>query len=90
MPIRLTIITPERIHYEGNVEHVYAHNERGEFGVLPGHAAMISTLKAGRVRFLEKGKRQTVQVRDGFVEVLHNNVLMVTDGIEDPGGSKAD
>ncbi len=47
MPLRLTIITPERVVYEGDVEQVTLPTMAGEITVLPGHIPVITTIAPG-------------------------------------------
>ena len=45
----LTIISPEKILFKGNVENVLVPGELGEFEILMNHAPIISTLIKGRI-----------------------------------------
>lgn len=54
--MQFQLITPEKIFFSGDIIEVSIPGEAGEFGVLEGHAAMISTLKPGVV---------TIQTSDG-------------------------
>lgn len=45
----LTIVSPEKILFKGEVENVLVPGELGEFEILKNHAPIISTLVEGRV-----------------------------------------
>ena len=45
--MKLEITTPGKLVYSGEAELVLIPGEEGEFGVLEGHAAVISNLKTG-------------------------------------------
>ena len=74
----LKIISAEDILFQGEVKAVHLPGTMGAFTVLPGHAALISTLTAGPVRFtLEAdGSEKIEEIRGGIVDV-DNNVVSV-------------
>ncbi|MBO4597813.1 MAG: ATP synthase F1 subunit epsilon [Bacteroidaceae bacterium] len=75
MSLKLKIVSPEKVVYEGEVDSVLVPGTKGQFEILMGHAPIISTLEKGSVRFTPKdGECQYVQVLNGFVEVHSNNV----------------
>lgn len=50
----LEIITPERKIYSGEVDMVNLPGTDGSFGLLENHAPIISTLKHGEIKILQK------------------------------------
>ncbi|WP_070137485.1 F0F1 ATP synthase subunit epsilon [Crocinitomix algicola] len=46
----LEVITPDETLFKGNVSHVVLPGIDGSFGILKGHAPMISALTAGNVK----------------------------------------
>ena len=56
--LRLKIITPDRLVFDGEVSELVAPGQMGEFGVLPGHVPFLSVLFPGRLKFKteESGK----------------------------------
>ncbi len=66
----LEILSPEKTLFSGEVQRVTLPGAAGEFTVLPHHAPIISSLTAGRVRYLPAGgTEQSVDIAGGFVEV---------------------
>lgn len=72
----LKIISAEEILFEGEVTLVTLPGEAGEFTVLRNHAALISTLVAGKVRYVADGATTEVDIDGGIVDV-DNNVVSV-------------
>jgi F-type H+-transporting ATPase subunit epsilon len=69
--MNLQIITPEKILFSGPITMVTAPGTEGEFGVLPGHAPLISTLKAGEIVVTpESGSEQRIAIESGVAEVM--------------------
>lgn len=67
--MKLEIVSPDGILFEGETESVSFPGAAGSFDILPHHAPLIAALKAGRIRFEANGKRQEHAIQSGFVEV---------------------
>ncbi|MCI6672480.1 MAG: ATP synthase F1 subunit epsilon [Prevotella sp.] len=72
--LSLTIISPEKTLFKGEVESVTVPGEMGEFVILNNHAPIISTLVAGRVAYAQNNQDTTFNIKEGFVEVRKNEV----------------
>lgn len=73
--LKLKIVSPEGVAYEGNVESVSVSGSLGQFQILNNHAPIISLLEAGEVIYKDlAGERKVKTVKGGFVEVQQNNV----------------
>jgi len=78
----LKIVTPDQLYFEGAVEHVMAPGWDGYLGILQNHAAYVTPITPGQLTYRELGgKTSTVRVEGGFLEVLKNRVLVLTDKI---------
>ncbi len=78
MSLHLRIVTPRAIVFDESVEGVQAPGEMGEFGVLPQHIPMITTLKPGKVVIYGKTKR-TFMVGTGFAEAGPDRVTLLVE-----------
>ena len=68
--MKLDILTPTGIVYEGvSVPGVEVPGLLGELGILPEHAAFITAVVPGVVRFRDGAKAVRLAVGSGFVEV---------------------
>lgn len=72
--MKLTIISPEKVVYEGKAERVSVPGSMCPFEILEGHAPIISSLQEGEITFKGDGS-QTVPIKGGFVEVSENSVV---------------
>ena len=70
----LTIISPEKILFKGNVENVLVPGELGEFEILMNHAPIISTLIKGRIVYTIGSEKKEITINGGFVEVKKSEV----------------
>ena len=68
--VEFELVSPERLLLSEPVEMVVVPGAEGDFGVLPGHAPMISTLRPGVISIYEGGTaRDRIFVAGGFAEV---------------------
>jgi len=76
--LELEIVTPEGVKLTATVSEFTAPSADGEFGVLPSHRPLLAALKTGIVRFTEGGQKVEVAVGPGFVEVLDDRAVLLT------------
>ena len=75
--LKLKIVSPERIEFDGEVESVLVPGSQGQFEILKDHAPIISTLDKGVVEYgLPKGEKVRLEILGGFVEVQQNVVSL--------------
>ena len=68
--VEFELVSPERLLLSGPVEMVVVPGSEGDFGVLPGHAPLISTVRPGVIATYENGAvDQRIFVAGGFAEV---------------------
>lgn len=75
--LKLKIVSPERIEFDGEVERVLVPGSLGQFEILTNHAPIISSLDKGKVVYdLSSGEKKSLDVIGGFVEVQKNVVSL--------------
>jgi F-type H+-transporting ATPase subunit epsilon len=75
--LKLKIVSPERIEFDGDVESVLVPGTVGQFEILTNHAPIISSLEKGRVVYaLPGGEKKELDIAGGFVEVQKNVVSL--------------
>lgn len=73
--LKLKIISPEKVVFNGAVDCVIVPGLLGKFEILDNHAPIISALDKGQVEYQPTGgERATFDIAGGFVEVLKNQV----------------
>ena len=68
--LKLKIVSPERVEFEGEAESVKVPGTQGNFEILTNHAPIISSLQKGIVEY--DGKQ--LPILGGFVAVQKNEV----------------
>ena len=80
MTLHVNIVSAEQEIYSGTATQVFAPAEMGEVGVLPRHAPMLSTLKAGVVRVIsQEEEEQSFYVSGGILEIQPHIVTILSD-----------
>jgi F-type H+-transporting ATPase subunit epsilon len=79
--MKLEIVTPNGLIYEGDVKMVTLPGKEGEFGVLPDHASLVSLLDAGVITIENANNQEViVAINKGYVKVDENKVSCIVDG----------
>ena len=75
--LTVSVISPEKVLFEGQASGVVAPGFDGELGILPGHAPLMTVLGKGTLRL--DGAGQSFQVEGGFLQVVDDIVRVVTE-----------
>ncbi len=79
----IEIATPERLLSREQATEAQIPAKDGYIGVLPNHAALLSVLGVGVLSYVTpNNETHTMAVRGGFLEILNNNVRVLTDVAE--------
>jgi len=83
--VQFELVTPERLVLSEMVEMVVVPGTEGNFGVLPGHAPLISSVRPGMIEIYE-GQRVTRQifVVSGIAEVTPEGCTVLADEAVSP------
>ena len=77
--LKVSVISPESVLFDGEVASVVAPAFDGEVGILQNHAPMMTLLGKGSLRLGGSGADKTFNIEGGFLQVVENNVRIVTE-----------
>ena len=80
--LHLELVSPEKLVFSGEVEQVDVPGAEGDFGVLAGHAPMVTTLRPGILTVHGAGGAQRIVVLGGFAEVSAQGLTVLADVAE--------
>ena len=80
--LTLEIVTPEKLAFRGAVEEVTIPGTEGEFGVLKGHASLLSSVDVGELSFTREHKKVRYAVNTGYAEVTSAKVTILVETAE--------
>ena len=78
----LEIVTPEKMAFSGKVEEVTIPGTEGEFGVLRGHEAFLTSVDIGELNYIKDGKKTYYAVNGGYAEVTSSKVTVLIETAE--------
>jgi len=83
--VQFELVSPERLVVSRPVEMVVVPGVEGDFGVLPGHAPLISEVRPGVITVFEGGKvEERIFVAGGFAEVTAERCTVLADEAASP------
>ncbi len=82
--LQLTVVTPEKVLFNGEIKYLYVPGGAGYFGVLVDHAPMIASIKAGpfEIRTTTGNVIRFTTTNPGFFEVVRNKAAILLDAAD--------
>ena len=77
LQLHYTVVTPERIVYEGDAESISVMTVMGEITVLPHHVPLLALLKAGEMRVRKGSETEILATSTGMFEVREGGAVVV-------------
>ena len=80
MPVQFELVTPEQLLVSRNVDMVVVPGTEGNFGVLPGHSPLISTIRPDTIDIYEGNAiAERIFVAGGLAEVTPERCTVLAD-----------
>ena len=73
------LVSPDKISFSGEVDQVDVPGVEGDFGVLAGHAPIISAIRPGILTVFSGGKREKIIVTGGVAEMSEKGLTVLAD-----------
>jgi len=80
--MKLEIVTPYSKVLDMEVEEVTATGKLGEFGVLPGHAPFLTSLKIGELAYKNNGVSEHMALNWGYFEIQDDRIIVLVETAE--------
>jgi F-type H+-transporting ATPase subunit epsilon len=78
--MHLEIVTPEKKVFSGEIKLIQVPGSKGQFEVLRNHAAIISTLREGKIKIISPdGDKTFFDIEGGVIEVKNNEVIVLAE-----------
>jgi F-type H+-transporting ATPase subunit epsilon len=79
--LHFELVTPERLVRSEDVHMVVVPGTEGDFGVLEGHAPLMSTIRDGALSIYrtDKGEPETIAIHGGFAEVNDKGLTILAE-----------
>jgi F-type H+-transporting ATPase subunit epsilon len=80
--LQVAVVTGEKEIYRGEASMVIAPGADGEMGILPHHAALLTSLQTGEMRIKLGDAEEALFISGGFLEVYNDLVTVLADVAE--------
>ncbi|HEY3309205.1 MAG TPA: F0F1 ATP synthase subunit epsilon [Desulfuromonadaceae bacterium] len=80
--MKLEIVTPYKKVVDMEVDEVTATGKLGEFGVLPGHAPFLTSLKIGELIYKDNGIIEHMALNWGYFEIRDDKIIVLVETAE--------
>jgi F-type H+-transporting ATPase subunit epsilon len=77
--MQLDVVSAESSLFSGEVVELFAPGEMGDLGIMPRHTQLITTLKAGELRYVTEEGSASLFVAGGVMEVQPHVVTVLAD-----------
>ena len=82
--MKLKIVAPERIFYEGDASFLEFTTTEGNMGVYPNHIPVTAIIAPGVRRIHENGDVKEAALMSGFIQILQDSVTILAESVEWP------
>ncbi|HEX8300235.1 ATP synthase F1 subunit epsilon [Sphingomonas sp.] len=85
MALHFELVTPERLIRSEDVHMVVVPGTEGDFGVLEGHAPLMSTVRDGNLEIYKSSMSEspeTIRIEGGFAEVNERGLTVLAERAE--------
>jgi len=88
MSLDLTIVTPVGEAFHGPVEAVVLPGSEGDFGVLPRHERLMTSLRVGELEIRTASGTRRAAISEGFADVSGSEVVVMVTSCQFEGETK--
>ena len=81
--MHVKIITHEKIVFDEDVDEIRTRGTNGDFGILPNHVPMMSSLDIGVTKVLQGSEYRYFTTMGGIFQFKDNEAIILTDIAED-------
>ena len=84
LKMKVEIIAPDRVFYEGDVDFIEFNTIEGIIGVYPRHIPTTVVLAPGILKIVSGGETKEAALHSGFAEILGDSIKMLAESVEWP------
>ena len=82
--LKLSVISPDRVFFEGDADFVEMRTSEGEIGVYKNHIPITSILVPGLLKIHLENNVKIAALHNGFVEILPDRITVLAESAEWP------
>lgn len=79
----LSVVTPEKIFFDGETTQIIVRTTDGDIGILANHTSLVADLPSGPLKVMQAdGKWRTAAISTGLLKVGGNKVSILANAVE--------
>lgn len=82
--MKLKIVAPERIFYEGESSFLEFTTTEGDMGIYPNHIPLTAIIAPGVLRIHDNDAVKEAALMSGFIQILQDSVTILAESVEWP------
>lgn len=82
--MKLKIVAPERIFYEGDATFLEFTTTEGNMGIYPNHIPLTAIIAPGVLRIHDNDTVKEAALMSGFIQILQEEVTILAESVEWP------
>lgn len=82
--MKLKIVAPERVFYEGEASFLEFTTTEGDMGIYPKHIPLTAIITPGILRIHEGDTAKEAALMSGFIQILQDSVTVLAESVEWP------
>ena len=83
--LKVKIISPERMVYEGEADELITQGVNGQFGILPNHIPFMTPIDIGVTKIINEGETEYFATLGGTFQVKDNEIIILAKCAERAG-----
>jgi F-type H+-transporting ATPase subunit epsilon len=80
--LKVSVVSSERVLFEGTARSVVVPSHNGELGILPMHAPLMTLLGKGTLQISSEHGDKSFLIDQGFLQVVENQVRVIAEFAE--------
>lgn len=83
MAFSLSVVTPEKVFFDGETQQIIVRTTEGDIGILANHTSLVADLPSGPLKVKqEDGSWRTAAISTGLLKVGGNKVSILANAVE--------
>lgn len=80
--LKLKIVTPDRVFFQGEIISVTARGVEGDFTILRNHAPFVTVIQISKMKIRTEEESRIAAISGGYITVKDNDIVIMSDACE--------
>lgn len=82
MSLKLKIVTPDRVFFDGDIDMLIARGIEGDFAVMKGHTPFVTVLDIRKLQIKQGDTKREAAIAGGYLDVRNDQIVIMSDACE--------